>query len=281
VFLGFKQGTKGFVLFDVNNRKILVSRNVIFHEDHFHYLSSDLSNTQASKTPLPTFYNHFEASYDLNATSRPSNSTTEQQQTSKESITNASFEQTQTQVVSQLVPQLRKSTRITKPLPRLADFYCNLITSREPLFPSYSMSKLVLYPLSSILSYDRFSPAQRSFLAHITTTYEPNNYSQAMKDAAWRQAMDEELQALARNKIWRLAELREGKRAIVSKWVHRIKGKQDGTIDRYNARLVAKGFTQVEGIDFQETFSPVVKMTTLRLFSLLLLQIHGFYINWM
>ncbi|KAL9408899.1 hypothetical protein AB3S75_047312 [Citrus x aurantiifolia] len=77
--------------------------------------------------------------------------------------------------------------------------------------------------------------------------------------------MKEELQALHQNQTWVLLSRPNNVNVIGSKWVYRIKYREDGTIDRYKARLVAKGFTQVLGVDFDETFSPVIKATTIHL----------------
>ncbi|KAF5451595.1 hypothetical protein F2P56_026688 [Juglans regia] len=76
--------------------------------------------------------------------------------------------------------------------------------------------------------------------------------------------MAEEIQALELNKTWDLAILPPNKIAIGCKWVYRVKFKADGTIERYKVRLIANGYTQQEGLDFFDTYSPIAKMTTAR-----------------
>lgn len=81
----------------------------------------------------------------------------------------------------------------------------------------------------------------------------------------WKSAMKEELEAMKRNNTWSLVDLPPGRSAINCKWVFSLKRNQHGHITRYRARLVAKGCSQRKGLDFNETYSPVVKLTTLRI----------------
>jgi Reverse transcriptase (RNA-dependent DNA polymerase) len=77
--------------------------------------------------------------------------------------------------------------------------------------------------------------------------------------------MEEKMESMRSNNIWELVDLLEGCKAIGNKWVLNIKRLADGSINRYKTRLVAKGYTQQEGINYEETFSHVVIFTSIRL----------------
>lgn len=76
--------------------------------------------------------------------------------------------------------------------------------------------------------------------------------------------MTQEFEAIYANNTWDLVPLPAGKQAIGCNWVYKVKHRVDGSIERYKARRDVKGYTEKSGIDYAKTFSPVVKMTTVR-----------------
>jgi hypothetical protein len=118
----------------------------------------------------------------------------------------------------------------------------------KPMFPG-----IIKYPLPKAL-----------LAAQTHGLHEPTCYTEASKSPEWRTAMNQEFTALLKNGTWTLVPPNPHSNVVGCKWVFRIKRKADGSIERYKARLVAKGFHQQHGIDYGDTFSPVIKPITIR-----------------
>ncbi|GJZ02295.1 putative RNA-directed DNA polymerase [Tanacetum coccineum] len=109
-----------------------------------------------------------------------------------------------------------------------------------------------------------YNPSANHATVLPTTITEPTSFTVANNSPEWRQAMKEEYDALMKNGTWSLVPRASNTNVVDGKWVYRLKRDKNGAITRYKARFVAKGFRQQPGIDFHETFSPVVKSTTIR-----------------
>jgi hypothetical protein len=98
----------------------------------------------------------------------------------------------------------------------------------------------------------------------LATLHEPHSFREAHTNPFWQNAMSEELHALTKTHTWDLVDLPLGKTAVGSKWVYKIKKKYDGFVKRYKAHFVAKWFNQEYGIDYEETFAPVARLTSVQ-----------------
>ncbi|KAK2398342.1 putative mitochondrial protein [Trifolium repens] len=94
---------------------------------------------------------------------------------------------------------------------------------------------------------------------------EPINLNEALNNKVWKKAMEEELRSIEKNQTWKLVALPDKKKKIDVKWVFKVKLNPDGTISKHKARLVARGFLQKHGIDYNEVFAPVARIETVRL----------------
>jgi hypothetical protein len=100
--------------------------------------------------------------------------------------------------------------------------------------------------------------------AHIPVPIDIKHALSGKYAAAWRKAIWSELASLHSKGTLRMENLPLGRNAIGNKWVFKVKAKPDGSVDRFKARLVAHGFSQRAGVDYSVTFSPVVKLSTMR-----------------
>ena len=109
---------------------------------------------------------------------------------------------------------------------------------------------------------------------------EPTSYNEAINDAIhgrrWRETIEEKLRNLENHQTWEYDELPPRQKAIGSKWVFKVKYHPNGSVARFKARLVAQGFSQVQGINFLETFAPTVRRESLRIYLALYLMLNLF-----
>ena len=135
------------------------------------------------------------------------------------------------------------------------------------------------HTISSFCSYNHLSSYSCSFIASLDSISLPNKVSKVLAHLGWRSAMIEEMDILTDNGTWDLVLLPTEKKAIGCRWVFTVKVNPNGSIARLKARLVAKGYAQTYGVDYSSTFSPVAKLTSIRLFISLGLLMVGTSIN--
>ena len=98
---------------------------------------------------------------------------------------------------------------------------------------------------------------------------EPSSFEEAVRNPTWVDAMVEEYDSIVRNSAWEIVPRPVGKSMVDSKWIYKVKQVFDGSVENYKTRFVAQGFSQIEGIDYEETFAPVTRYYSIRtIFSL-------------
>lgn len=269
VFIGYPYGQKGWKLYDLETEEVFVSRDVKFVEGKFPTFKSVESHQPA--IPLP---NYEEPNYEgaeptvLEETPNEAelcSSMNEAHDENERLDSGESFNPEPEEKDTGLSQQIRPTRNRRLPA-HLRDFVCHVSSLEDPSLdqPTPTASSGKVYSIENFISYDRLSNNHKAFVVALDNEIEPRNYSEAMKDPRWKEAMAQELKALEANGTWTLEHLPPGKTPIGCKWVYKIKRQADGSIERFKARLVAKGFTQVEGLDFHETFAPVAKLVSVR-----------------
>nr|GFC84883.1 retrovirus-related Pol polyprotein from transposon TNT 1-94 [Tanacetum cinerariifolium] len=140
--------------------------------------------------------------------------------------------------------------------PDLTDY--QLVRDREPR----TRTKPLRFRDESNMAAYAFTVAEEE------DTHEPLTYQEAVAcedSSKWKAAMKEEMDSLRKNKTWELVDPQAGQKLVTCKWLFKIKEWIEGVQKpRYKARLVARGFTQRAGIDYNEVFSPIVRHTSIR-----------------
>ncbi|XP_074301226.1 uncharacterized protein LOC141632589 [Silene latifolia] len=286
LFLGYPHNKKGWKVLDLTTREIFVSRDVYFYEHSFPYAFATPYPTPPVDDPVIPYLAHgqpepetVEAGETISdeqvisvATEQAAPNDNEQADTinTEQPNDNAqTISTSSTNTDSGEAPVMGRGKRNKIPSTRLRGFVVGTTagtSSDSDSSPDSPRSSGTPYALANYLTCTNFSRNHRVFLAAISNVVEPPSFRVAINDPRWCKAMEAEITALENNGTWELADLPSDKKALGCRWVYKIKYKSDGSIERYKARLVIFGNHQVEGIDYGETFAPVIKMVTIRTF---------------
>jgi hypothetical protein len=93
---------------------------------------------------------------------------------------------------------------------------------------------------------------------------EPSSFQEAVQDPTWVDAMVEEYDSIVKNSVWDIVPRPIDKSVVGSRWIYKVKQAADGSVEKYKARFVARGFSQIEGIDYGDTFAPIARYSSIR-----------------
>ncbi|KAJ9558020.1 hypothetical protein OSB04_012634 [Centaurea solstitialis] len=269
IFLGYSWDSVAYRVYVPRSRIVVVSTNVRF-DDNFQVTQDKFKEElkiQADKSPnatitedlLQLFHEWYEDDPDPNRISvSPSASNT------PPSIPEVSPTQV---VITYEQPSQEDCPVISDPTP--SPHSLEEITSS--VHPPYTRRWTKYHPLSQVIGNISEGVKTRAtanyclFSCFVSQT-EPKKVSDALVAPFWVEAMQDELTQFDRNKVWTLVPPPNGKMANGTKWVFRNKKDEQGVVVRNKARLVAQGYCQEERIDYEETFAPIARLETIRIF---------------
>ncbi|KAJ0947449.1 putative RNA-directed DNA polymerase [Helianthus annuus] len=291
VFIGYSLDKKGYKLFSLDSRTIVFSRDVKFYESVFPFKEQSIFKSYDSN-PIKdintlnffdlyenTEHNHFQSVDDPDDERRVRGEADVRTQEAQQSVNldnpTVMADEQQTGEV-QDSPDMADPVSITDEaqLPSEGDTECSASpvvprrSTRVSNFPKklndFVVDSKVKYGIEKVVNFAKLTCENKCFASSLSKTIEPKHFNEAIKDPNWVSAMNDEIQALHRNHTWDVVDRPKNRNIVGCKWIYKIKYKASGEIERYKARLVAKGFSQKEGVDYEETFSPVVKLVTVR-----------------
>ncbi|GJR24574.1 ribonuclease H-like domain-containing protein [Tanacetum coccineum] len=258
IFLGYPTNHRGYRCLDLNTDKIILSRHVTFDETVFPY-ESMTPHTSPSYTFLDTSPNLIQQHLLTKSTISPTPPHVPEphHRASPHPSHNTTTRPIQTEpLLPHQQPIITNSAQ--QPASTESQPASTTITPTANPNPASTHSMVTRFRVGTN------KPTQRYTLNVSTISPIPKTYKQAFNDPNWYRAMLDEYNALIKNNTWVLVPRPLDANIVRSLWLFRHKYNADGSLNRYKARLVANGSTQLAGIDVDETFSPVVKPATIR-----------------
>ncbi|CAN0920957.1 Retrovirus-related Pol polyprotein from transposon RE2 [Linum grandiflorum] len=265
IFLGYSSSHKGYLCYHQPTSRLYISRHVIFDEDTFPYqspASPPFPATQPS-SPAPNFV-LAQAATAPPSTGLSSGPTSTPTHTSSIS-SHLSPSTSSTSSHRSSPPDSTSPTNQPSPPSYQRPIVSSSARYTRPSTTHFRPAQQSKHPMTTRAATNKLKP--KTFTASLLTSpfLEPRTFKEAIKHDRWHRAMKTENDALIRNGTWSLVPRPINVNVLGSKWIFRNKFNSDGSLQRHKARLVAQGCSQQESVDFYDTFSPVVKPTTIRL----------------
>ena len=272
IFLGYDLSSKGYRLWDSENEKVLISRDVKFHEASFSF-GQETTSVKSSQPENPISLDNEITGGEL-AGEKPSddqigNGTGNKPQEYVDSVEEPNQPDSNE---NEAEPEVVEMTGQETPEPIAnADVHPppgRPVRNRQQ--PAWMRDGNYHFDTDDDLGGDSRDDGDFALSAGETDAVgdgEPKSVAEALNgpDAeSWKKAMEEEYESIVKNEVFELVEIPHGRKPVDCKWVFKLKRDSDGNPVRYKARLVAKGFSQQPGVDFDETFSPVSRYSSVR-----------------
>uniref|UniRef100_A0A2N9J6E2 Integrase catalytic domain-containing protein n=1 Tax=Fagus sylvatica TaxID=28930 RepID=A0A2N9J6E2_FAGSY len=297
IFVGYPSTSKGYICFDPSSHRFYSSRHVLFNETVFPGLTTSVQSSSSLQTSTFSPESWLNTLITLHCCSQSHSlaslgNTTTLHDSSPLSNSPTTIPNTLLVPNSPIPPLLTSHLPIHStstsdnpphspniaPMSDATAVSDATATSQTPaLSPDIAEPSLHLPNPISVNTNTSHHPMQtrsksgihkpkQGYAAQVDyTVTKPSSYKIAAQHSQWCIAMQDEFDALQKQGTWSLVPPPPHKNIVGCKWVYKLKRHSDGTIARYKARLVAKGFHQQQGVDYDETFSPVVKPPTVRL----------------
>lgn len=252
IFVGYADNAKAYRLFNTVTKKIIISRDVAFFETEVNG-NEPTENSTFRMLIDDEIVETFESGREIDRDSIVGND-----------LVNDGVQEDQVLQNAENDPNESGSSLIFESAENSIDDTINVSTDSE-----YEPEETVVIPLRTdrVLRRDVRSNVMNPLNLNFAFYSVPETVNEMLKDDhsdEWHVAMKDEIASHVENGTWELSVLPPGKKPIKSKWVFATKTDSNGNIIRYKARLVAKGYSQKAGVDYEETFAPVVKYTSIR-----------------
>ncbi|GAA0147836.1 transmembrane signal receptor [Lithospermum erythrorhizon] len=238
IFLGISEGTKGYRLFNTETKRIIVSKDVLFEEEK----QWEWGNYYEEQVTVELEWND----------SNMSNNEAAVEEENLEGVDNVDGSSTS------------QSSEISTDTTNV-DQVDATNTDQGRVESSQRRTHTTTSWMSDYVTGEGLSDDEEVHMVQDSTDDNPSTFNEAVQHEKWRKAMDSEINSIEKNNTWTLTELLKESKRIGVKWIFKTKRDENGEITKHKAMLVAKGYSQKEGVDYTEVYAPVARMDTVRM----------------